>query len=50
MADEKKPKLSLSEEQFRAATKSLREETDSMDTDPFKGNLPKKMPDRFKKK
>ena len=36
------------EERWKKAIKSLRENQQLTDTDPFAGNLPEKMPDRFK--
>ncbi len=37
------------EERWKKAIKSLRENPQLTDTDPFAGNMPEKMPDRFKK-
>ena len=45
----KQEKISF-EEAFRRASKSLMEGKSFMDSDDLIGNLPEKMPDRFKKK
>lgn len=37
-------------QQLAMAMKSLKGSKFLMDTDPFKGNLPEKMPDRFNRK
>lgn len=46
---EKKTEELSYEERWKKAIKSLRENPQLTDTDPFAGNLPEKMPDRFKK-
>ena len=47
---EQNRKMTLSEDAFRRATKLLMEGKSFMDSDDLIGNLPEKMPDRFKKK
>ena len=46
---EKKTENLSYEERWKKAIKSLRENPQPTDIDPFVGNLPEKMPDRFKK-
>lgn len=51
MAEQKKKQEKISyAERLAAAMQSLKGTKLPTDTDPFKGNLPEKMPDRFKKK
>ena len=50
MKDEKKQEELSCAEQLAKAIQSLKGTELPTDTEPFKGNLPRKMPDRFKKK
>ena len=49
-SQEQKAGKILSEEEMRKAIQLLLDGEGRLDTDPFQGNLPKKMPDRFRKK
>ena len=50
MAEHEKKQEQISyENRWKQAIESWKEKTQPLDTDPFIGNLPEKMPDRFKK-
>lgn len=47
--EEKKRRLILTEEEFRKASQLLKAKESPLDTEGIKGNLPKEMPEFFKK-
>lgn len=49
-SQEQKAGKILSEEEMCKAIQLLLDGEERLDTEPFQGNLPKKMPDRFRKK